>query len=101
MSALGLFAVDGLTSPEPAFSIGSPVFDKATIKLNKDYYKGSEFVITAKNNTKKNVYVQSQKLINGEKSSAGSIKFSDVVKGGTLELTMTKKPDASKPAQKK
>ena len=101
MSALGLFAVDGLTSPEPAFSIGSPVFDKATIKLNKDYYKGSEFVITTKNNSKKNVYVQSQKLINGEKSSAGSIKFSDVVKGGTLELTMTKKPDASKSAQKK
>lgn len=101
MSALGLFAVDGLTSPEPSFSIGSPVFDKATIKLNKDYYKGSEFVISAKNNSKKNVYVQPQKLINGEKSTAGSIKFSDVVKGGSLELTMIKKPDASKPAQKK
>ena len=101
MSALGLFAVDGLTSPEPSFSIGSPVFDKATIKLNKDYYKGSEFVISAKNNSKKNVYVQPQKLINGEKSTAGSIKFSDVVKGGTIELTMSKKPDASKPAQKK
>lgn len=92
MSALGLFAVDGLTSPEPSFSIGSPVFDKATIKLNKDYYKGSEFVISAKNNSKKNVYVQPQKLINGEKSTAGSIKFSDVVKGGTIELTMSKKP---------
>ena len=101
MSSIGLFAVDGLTSPEPSFSIGSPIFDKVTVKLSKDYYKGSEFVISAKNNSKKNVYVQPQKLINGEKSTAGSIKFSDVVKGGTIELTMSKKPDASKPAQKK
>ena len=101
MSSIGLFAVDGLTSPEPSFSIGSPIFDKVTVKLSKDYYKGDQLVITTKNNTKKNVYVQPQKLINGEKSTAGSIKFSDVVKGGTIELTMSKKPDASKPAQKK
>ena len=92
MSSIGLFAVDGLTSPEPSFSIGSPIFDKVTVKLSKDYYKGDQLVITTKNNTKKNVYVQPQKLINGEKSTAGSIKFSDVVKGGTIELTMSKKP---------
>lgn len=92
MSALGLFAVDGLTSPYPAFSIGSPVFDKATIKLNPQYYKGKEFVITTKNNSRQNVYVKPSKRINGIQSKAGSIKFSDVVGGGSLELTMTKKP---------
>ncbi|MCH5169374.1 MAG: GH92 family glycosyl hydrolase [Prevotellaceae bacterium] len=92
MSSIGLFAVDGLTSPDPAFSIGSPVFDKVTIKLNKDYYKGDEFVITARNNSRQNVYLQSRKLIDGKESTAGSIKFADVVKGGTLELTMQKKP---------
>ena len=92
MAALGLFAVDGLTSPEPAFSIGSPIFDKATIKLNSQYFKGKEFVITTKGNGKQNVYVKPSKRINGSPSKAGSIKFSDVVKGGTLELTMSKKP---------
>lgn len=92
MSSIGLFAVDGLTSPDPAFSIGSPVFDKVTIKLNKDYYKGDEFVITARNNSRQNVYLQSRKLIDGKESTAGNIKFADVVKGGTLELTMQKKP---------
>ncbi len=91
MAALGLFAVDGLTSPEPSFSIGSPVFDKATIKLNKQYYKGDKLIITAKNNSKQNVYVQPAKLINGEQTTAGSIRFRDVVKGGTMELTMLKK----------
>lgn len=92
MAALGLFAVDGLTSPDPSFSIGSPIFDKAVIQLNPQYYKGREFVITARNNSKKNVYVQPEKLINGETTTAGSIKFRDVVKGGTMELTMLKKP---------
>ena len=92
MAALGLFAVDGLTSPEPSFSIGSPIFDKATIKLNSQYYEGKDFVITTKGNSKQNVYVKPSKRINGKQSSAGSIKFSDVVAGGTMELTMSKKP---------
>ena len=92
MSSIGLFAVDGLTSPEPAFSIGSPIFDKVVIKLNKQYYKGDEFVITTKNNSKQNVYVKPSKVINGKKSTAGSIKFSDVTNGGSMELTMSKKP---------
>ena len=90
MAALGLFAVDGLTSLEPSFSIGSPIFDKVVIKLNKQYYKGDEFVITTKNNSKQNVYVKPSKVINGKKSTAGSIKFSDVTNGGTLNLTMKK-----------
>ena len=92
LAGIGLFAVDGLTSPEPEFSIGSPIFDKVTIKLNPNYFKGKEFVITAKNNSKKNIYVKPSKLINGKKSKAGSIKFSDVTNGGTLNLTMSKKP---------
>ena len=96
MSSIGLFAVDGLTSPEPAFSIGSPLFDKVTIKLNPQYYKGKEFVITTKNNSKKNVYLQTAS-INSRETTMRSIRFSEVVNGGTLELTMTpKSPFASK-----
>ena len=91
MAAIGLFAVDGLTSPEPVFSIGSPLFDKVTIKLNPKYFKGKEFVITTQNNSKKNVYLQTVS-INGKESTEGSIKFADVVNGGTLEMTMDKKP---------
>ena len=105
MSSIGLFAVDGLTSPNPAFSIGSPLFDKVTIKLNPQYYKGREFVITTKNAQwlmlngqwkMKNIYLEPNKTINGQESTAGSIKFADVVDGGSLELTMTKKPTITK-----
>lgn len=105
MSSIGLFAVDGLTSPEPAFSIGSPLFDQVTIKLNRDYFKGNFFVITTTNGQwakvnnqwrMKNIYLQPSKIINGEKSSEGSIKFADVVNGGVLELTMARKPVKAK-----
>ena len=92
MSSIGLFAVDGLTSEEPLFSIGSPLFDKVTIKLNKQYYPGDVFVITTKNNSPTNVYVQPTKTINGRKCTDWSVKFSDVVSGGSMELMMSKKP---------
>lgn len=105
MSSIGLFAVDGLTSPDPAFSIGSPLFDKVTIKLNPQYYKGKEFVITTKNGQwsmidgkwrMKNIYLDPVRIIDGKESTAGSIKFADVVDGGSLELTMTKKAAITK-----
>jgi putative alpha-1,2-mannosidase len=107
MSSIGLFAVDGLTSPDPAFSIGSPLFEKVTIKLNPQYYKGEEFVITTKDsnpkksrsrkNEGKSIYVEPLKTIDGKESTAGSIKFADVVDGGSMELTLTK----TSPAEKK
>lgn len=96
MSSIGLFAVDGLTSPDPAFSIGSPIFDKVTIKLNRNYFKGNEFVITANNNSKKNIYLEPTKTINGIETNAGSIKFADVVDGGSVSLTMTQKTAITK-----
>ena len=48
MSALGLFDVKGLTEIDPKFQIGAPLFDKVTVRLNKDYYPGEKFVIEAK-----------------------------------------------------
>ena len=30
---------------DPIYEIGSPIFDKITIKLNNDYYLADEFVI--------------------------------------------------------
>jgi len=98
MSALGLFAVDGLTSPAPSFSIGSPVFNRATIQLNPQYYPGREFVITATDSPQKSrgrkkeakcIYLQHDRIINGQESTAGSIRFADIVGGGSMQLTRT------------
>lgn len=87
ISSLGMFDVKGLASIEPTFALGSTLFDKVTIQLNKDYYPGDTFVIEAKNNNKNNVYVKDY-ILNGQKLSNPEVKFKDVVAGGKLEVTM-------------
>lgn len=90
MSSIGLFDVKGLTTPNPEFSIGSPLFNKVTIRLPQDVRKG-EFVINAKDNSKENIYIQSATL-DGKADPQLRVPFADIVKGGTLDLTMGKEP---------
>lgn len=92
ISSIGLFDVRGLTSPDPSFQIGSPLFDKVTIKLNKDYYTGDKFVIETRNNSKENVYINSMTL-NGQEYSTVQLPFSEVVKGGKLDLELSNMPN--------
>lgn len=94
ISSMGLFDVRGLTSPDPSFQIGSPLFDKVTIKLNKEYYSGDQFVIETRNNSKENNYIQSMKL-NGQEQSTIQLPFSEVVKGGKLSLELSDTPNTA------
>ena len=91
IASLGLFDVKGLTDPQPSFALGSPVFDKITIQLNNTYYKGKEFVIEAKNNSKENYYVQQYRL-NGKVYLTTRIPFETIAAGGRLELDMGNQP---------
>ena len=87
MSAIGLFDVKGLTGINPEFQIGSPLFDRVSVRLNHDYYPGREFVIEARNNSKDNKYIQSVH-VNGQNRNSVFLPFSEVVKGGKLVLEM-------------
>lgn len=40
MSAMGLFEMDGGCSAEPMVDLGSPLFEKITVRLDPDYYRG-------------------------------------------------------------
>lgn len=91
ISSMGLFDVKGLTDSNPSFGLGAPLFDKITIRLNEKYYPGKEFVITTTGNTDANNYVQEYKL-NGKTLNGVRIPFSDVVKGGNLEVVMGAEP---------
>ena len=91
IASLGLFDVKGLTDTEPSFALGSTLFDKVTIKLNKKYYKGDEFVIKAANNNKQNLYVKQFRL-NGKPCKETRIPFSKIVSGGLLEVEMQDTP---------
>ena len=91
ISSLGMFDIKGLASIDPTFALGSTLFDKVTIQLNKDYYPGDTFVIEATNNDKQHIYVKKYEL-NGKTLSVPEIKFKDVVKGGHLSVEMTDTP---------
>ena len=91
ISSLGLFDMKGLTDQAPSFALGSPLFDKITIRLNDRYYKGKEFVIETRNNSKQNDYVQSMDL-NGRSLTDTRIPFSEIVQGGHLVLEMGNQP---------
>lgn len=91
ISSIGLFDVKGLDDLQPSLGLGSPLFDKVTIRLNKDYYSGSEFTITARGNSKQNIYVQEYRL-NGQALEDTHLPFATIAKGGELKLSMGSTP---------
>lgn len=91
ISSMGLFDVKGLTGQEPAFSVGSPLFDRITVRLDPRYYSGKTFVIETHGNSRENGYVQSLRL-NDKRCETLRLPFRKVVAGGKLELEMGREP---------
>jgi predicted alpha-1,2-mannosidase len=91
ISSIGLFDVKGLTEANPSFGVGSPLFDRVTIELNRQYFKGKEFVIETVGNNGSNIYVNNM-ILNGRKLTAPFLSFAEVAKGGRLQLHMSAKP---------
>lgn len=73
------------------YELTSPQFDRVTIRLDRDYYKGRKFTIIARNNSPENVYIQSVKL-NGKKLDRLWITHEEITRGGVLEFTLGDKP---------
>ena len=92
MMAMGMLEMDGGCSAKPFYEIGSPLFSRVVIHLNREYYQGREFVIEARNNSPENVYIQSATL-NGTPLNKPWIDHHDVVKGARLVLTMGPEPN--------
>lgn len=84
LSSVGLYQVDPVGG---RFVIGSPLFDKATVNVGG----GKTFTVVAKNNSDKNIYVQSARL-NDKTLKNSYVDFNDIRRGGTLELVMGPKP---------
>ena len=85
LSALGFYSVCPGTDE---YVFGSPVFRKITITLEN----GKKFIIDAENNSGENVYIQSATL-NGKNHTKNYIRYSDIISGGSLRLTMGSKPN--------
>ncbi|NIG52942.1 GH92 family glycosyl hydrolase [Chitinophaga sp. Cy-1792] len=90
MSAWYIFSSLGFYPMCPGsdqYELGSPAVDKATLQLEN----GKTFVVEAKNQNDKNVYVQ-QVLLNGKPWKQLTISHADIMNGGTLTFVMGNKP---------
>ena len=92
LMAMGLFDVQGGAEINPVYQITSPIFDRIVIHLNPEYFPGKEFIITTKNNSATNLYIQSAKL-NGKPLKQCQFSHADLVKGGTLEIELGPEPN--------
>ncbi len=87
-SALGFYPVAPGTD---VYVIGSPLFNKATIKLGSPY-KGKEFIIKANNISGENIYIQSARL-NDKKLDKPWLTHADIINGGSLIFEMGPTPN--------
>lgn len=87
LSSIGLHPVcPGKTRLE----ITTPLFTKTAIRTGS----GNTFTIIARNNSPENLYIQSATL-NGQNLQECFIDYTDVMKGGVLELELGKLPNKS------
>jgi predicted alpha-1,2-mannosidase len=91
MSAFVVFSMMGfypVTPGVPVYDIGSPVFDRVTVRL----HNGKTLRIIARDSSKNNKYVQSVRL-NGKPQQQVWFRHADIVNGGALELQMGNTPN--------
>ncbi|MCK8520984.1 GH92 family glycosyl hydrolase [Aquimarina sp. D1M17] len=91
MSAWYVFSGLGIYPMNPAsgeYEIGSPLFEKSTIKI-KD---GVDFIIEAEHVSDNNIYIQSATL-NGKEINRSYITHQEIIEGGTLHFVMGSSPN--------
>ena len=88
--AIGLFQFDGGSGLNPQYDITAPVFDKVEIQLSKKYYGGKILTIIAENQGRR---MSISTPLNGMVKPASTLlPHSELVKGGTLELSLSSEP---------
>ncbi len=87
LSSMGFYPV---TPGSEDYMVGTPLFDKAVLKLEN----GKEFIIEAENKSSNNFYIQSANL-NGVDFNRCYLKHSEIMNGGTLHFVMGAIPNKS------
>lgn len=84
ISALGIYPMNPVNGE---YVFGSPIVDKAVIHLEN----GKKFIIKAKNNSEKNIYIQNVTL-NRKFLKNNFITYKDLLNGGNLIFKMGENP---------
>lgn len=95
MSAWYILAAMGFHPVCPGslrYELTSPVFDEATIRLDRNFYPGKKFVVKAINNSPENIYIQ-KIFLNGKPLNRLWITHDEIVSGGKLVMEMGDKPN--------
>jgi predicted alpha-1,2-mannosidase len=92
LTSMGLFDVQGHTAERPTFQLGSPLFSKIEIKLNRTYYQGRKIIIKTIHNTPDNSYIQSVNL-NGKKLENCWFYRDEIMNGGKIVIDMGPEPN--------
>jgi predicted alpha-1,2-mannosidase len=85
LSSLGFYPVFPASSE---YVFGSPLFDRATIRLPE----GRSFTIETENNSDENIYIRRVEL-NGEDYNKLTINHQDIMNGGVLKFVMGNRPN--------
>lgn len=80
LSSLGFYPV---TMGNDEYAIGSPLFKKVTVHMDN----GKKLIISAPENSRENIYIQSVKL-NGKNYSKNYFKHADLANGAVIEFKM-------------
>jgi predicted alpha-1,2-mannosidase len=93
MSAFVVFSMMGfypVVPGVPVYELGSPVFDRVTIRL----HDGKTFRLICKNNSHDNKYIKRVSL-NGRPQNQIWFRHGDVLRGLTVQLEMSNTPNTS------
>ena len=88
-SALGFYPVNPASG---IYVLGSPVVDKAVIRLDPKFGRDKTFTVVAEHNGPRNVYIQSATL-NGKPLTRTWFTHEQLTQGGTLKLVMGPQPN--------
>jgi predicted alpha-1,2-mannosidase len=88
-SAMGFYPV---TPGLPEYRLGSPLFERITIRLSEAHHDGESFVVEASGNAAENVFIGEASL-NGQPLEAPALRHDAITAGGTLRLQMTATPN--------
>jgi predicted alpha-1,2-mannosidase len=92
LSSMGMYPV---LPANGAYVFGSPLFDRATIKVRNNKI----FTVETVNNSADNIYIQRVEL-NSKPYTKTYILYEDIIKGGMLKFFMGSTPDKSYGADK-
>ena len=89
LGALGFYPV---CPGSGVYILASPLFSRAAIHLDEQFYQGTVFEIVAENQASDHPYIQSA-LLNGRPLSRAWLRHSEIAAGGRLELVLGPEPN--------